>query len=108
MLDDAHEIREKQRDEASNVTVCSKTRFKVWRGAKETRVYVQGRYSHRGSAARHADGLFFRAADDGSIVCDPCGRGEVGRAAIEAVAHDMGFDKMTFSELVASLDATAQ
>ncbi len=88
------------------MATCSKTRFKVWRGAKETRVYVQGRYSHRGSAARHADGLFFRAADDGSVVGDAGGRGEIGRAAIDEVARDMGFDKMTFSELVASIDAT--
>jgi len=86
------------------MTTCSKTRFKVWRGKTETRVYVQGRFAHRGSAARAADGLYFRAASDGSVYGEPCGRGEIGRAAIEAVAKDMGFSTMKFDDLVTSLE----
>lgn len=86
------------------MTVCNKTRFKVWRGQKETRVYVHGRYSHRKSAAQIADGTYFCAGDDG-MVRPQFGAGETRTWALRALAEDCGFNKMTFAELVAHVEA---
>ena len=67
------------------------TTLKVWTGRKgDRRVYINTRFARDmpRDLARHADGVFFTEAPDGSLRID--GQGEIKRAAAEEVASRLG------------------